>query len=98
MAPTPRADTTTPATGAIDPVPANNRAAHATTVRAPSTDLAVTNVDSADPLLAGQPLAYTVTVTNNGPDDAPGVTLTDRLPPGMVYGTPTTSQDPKSVV
>jgi uncharacterized repeat protein (TIGR01451 family) len=78
--------------GGMDPVLTNNRVAQATRVNAPSTDLAVTNVDSLDPLLAGQPLTYTVTVTNNGPDDAPGVTLTDTLPAGMAYGTPVSSQ------
>ncbi|MEA3204391.1 MAG: hypothetical protein QOI63_2073, partial [Thermoplasmata archaeon] len=78
--------------GALDPVSANNRASATTTVRAPSTDLAVAVADSADPALTGQPLDYRVTVTNNGPDDAPGVTLTDTLPAGMAYGVPLPSQ------
>lgn len=78
--------------GAVDPATANNRAAQATTVTAPRADLAVANVDSADPVVAGVPYSYTVTVANAGPDDAPGVTLTDSLPSGMAYGTPAASQ------
>lgn len=34
---------------------------------------------------AGQPFTYTVTVKNNGPDLAIGVTLTDTLPTGVTF-------------
>jgi uncharacterized repeat protein (TIGR01451 family) len=44
------------------------------------TDLAVTKIDSKDPAAVGRPLTYTITVTNNGPGLAAGVTLTDTLP------------------
>ncbi len=43
-------------------------------------DLAVTETPQAGNPLVGQPFSYTVTVTNNGPDDATGVILTDTLP------------------
>jgi uncharacterized repeat protein (TIGR01451 family) len=78
--------------GAIDPATANNKAVQATVATAPLADLAVTNVDSADPVVAGVPYTYTVTVANGGPDDAPGVKLVDTLPAGMAYGTPVASQ------
>lgn len=81
-----------PTGGAVDPAQADNRATQSTTVRAPSADLAVANTDSVDPLLTGQPLTYTVTVANRGPDDAPAVTLNDQLPAGMAYGVPAPSQ------
>ncbi len=45
-------------------------------------DLSVTNVDSADPILVGANVTYTVTVKNNGLASASGVTLTDTLPAG----------------
>jgi len=43
-------------------------------------DLAVTKTDSPDPVIAGNDLTYTVTVTNNGPDTATSVTVADNLP------------------
>ena len=43
-------------------------------------DLAITKVDSADPSRAGRDLTYTITVTNNGPNAATNVTVTDDLP------------------
>lgn len=44
------------------------------------TDLSITKTDSADPSRAGQNLTYTLTVRNNGPNPATGVTVTDDLP------------------
>jgi len=43
-------------------------------------DLAITKSDSPDPVLTGNDLTYTVTVTNNGPDTATSVAVTDNLP------------------
>jgi len=43
-------------------------------------DLAITKTDSPDPVIAGNDLTYTVTVTNNGPDTATSVIVTDNLP------------------
>ncbi len=43
-------------------------------------DLAVTTVPSADPVTRGEDLTYAVRVTNDGPDPATSVTLTDQLP------------------
>ena len=43
-------------------------------------DLQLTQVDSPDPVRVGDNLTYTVTVTNNGPDSAANVVLTDLLP------------------
>jgi uncharacterized repeat protein (TIGR01451 family) len=40
----------------------------------------------------GQPYYYTITVTNNGPDDAPDVQVSDGIPAGLTYNSYTTSQ------
>jgi uncharacterized repeat protein (TIGR01451 family) len=48
-------------------------------------DLAVSIADAPDPVRVGQPLTYTVTVVNNGPATATGVTLTDTLPGGVTF-------------
>ncbi|WP_329081070.1 hypothetical protein [Streptosporangium sp. NBC_01469] len=45
----------------------------------PGADLHVTAVDSADPVASGTPFAYTVTVANNGPANATGVSLATTL-------------------
>lgn len=49
----------------------------------PSADVAVTKTDAPDPVTAGRNITYTAVVTNNGPDRATGVTLTDALPAGV---------------
>jgi uncharacterized repeat protein (TIGR01451 family) len=45
-----------------------------------SSDVSITKTDSPDPVIAGNNLTYTVTVTNNGPDTATSVTVIDNLP------------------
>ncbi|RMF02731.1 MAG: DUF11 domain-containing protein, partial [Chloroflexi bacterium] len=44
------------------------------------TDLEITKADSPDPLFAGQTLTYTLSITNNGPEAAASVVVTDSLP------------------
>ncbi len=48
-------------------------------------DLVVTSTDSVDPVVAGLPLTYTVTVQNNGPSDARDVAINSSLPPGVTF-------------
>ncbi|MBI9040706.1 PKD-like domain-containing protein, partial [Lutibacter sp.] len=66
-----------------DPTNAGNDLDASITVT--STDLVTTKtVDNATPN-EGDTIVYTVTVTNNGPSDATGISLTDLLPAGVTY-------------
>lgn len=52
----------------------------------PKVDLAVDKIDSKDPVKPGETFTYTVTVVNNGPSNATGVTVVDTLPAsGVTY-------------
>lgn len=55
----------------------------------PLADLAVTKTDGVDFVTAGDGIVrtYTITVTNNGPDDAQNVSLSDSWPAGFTQGT-----------
>lgn len=48
-------------------------------------DLSVTVMASPDPVNAGETLSYTVTVTNGGPHNAQGVSVSFQLPAGFTY-------------
>ncbi len=56
-----------------------------TTVDIPLADMEVNKISLTDPVFAGFPLTYSVTITNHGPTKAPRVTLMDVLPPGVTY-------------
>jgi uncharacterized repeat protein (TIGR01451 family) len=62
----------------------NNSATETTTVNT-QADLRVTKSDSPDPVLAGNNITYTLTVTNSGPSDAQTVALSDTLPAGTTF-------------
>ncbi len=84
-------NTATVAGDQFDPNPTNNTASASTTVTA-AADLAVTVTDAPDPAQLGQPLRYTIVVTNYGPSPASGVTLTVLLPKNAGYSFATTQQ------
>lgn len=58
----------------------------------PSADLAVTGSATPNPVAPGGILTYAITVTNHGPDAAPGVALNDALPTGVTPLTAVASQ------
>lgn len=69
-------------TSAREAAPGNETASEDTTVNG-QADLTITKSDSADPVNAGDPLVYTVTVANSGPSTAENVVVTDTLPSGL---------------
>jgi len=57
---------------------------------AESADLQVTNSDSPDPVNSGENITYTIVFTNNGPDTATSVTLSDLLSLNTTFVSTTT--------
>ena len=79
-----------------DPNTANNTATALTPVLA-SADLQLMQTGPAS-ALAGDPLGYTLTVTNAGPDAAAAVTLSDTLPADLGTPSATTTAGSCSIV
>jgi uncharacterized repeat protein (TIGR01451 family) len=50
-----------------------------------SSDLSVTKVADREPVAVGEDLTYTITITNNGPEAAENVKLTDNLPANVGF-------------
>jgi uncharacterized repeat protein (TIGR01451 family) len=59
---------------------------------APMADLAITKSASPSPATVGSNITYTLTVTNNGPSTATGVTTTDTLPGSVTFVSSSSSQ------
>jgi uncharacterized repeat protein (TIGR01451 family) len=76
-----------------DPNPANNTATTVTQVGVgpASADLAVTKTASPNSVTPSGTLTYLITVTNNGPNAATSVVVTDTLPAGVVLVSATPS-------
>lgn len=55
-------------------------------------DIVVNQSDSPDPIGAGGLLTYTIVVSNNGPDDATGVVLTDTIPGTVTFSSVSTTK------
>jgi uncharacterized repeat protein (TIGR01451 family) len=55
-------------------------------------DLAITKAGAPNPVVSGNRLTYTLTVTNNGPKDTTGVTVTDALPGSLHFNSVSSSQ------
>ncbi|HET9665417.1 MAG TPA: choice-of-anchor L domain-containing protein, partial [Desertimonas sp.] len=68
-----------------DPDLSNNTATVETTVVDPGADLAIGMYAEPDPAATNAPLTYTLQVSNLGPDDATGVSVTDTLPGGVTF-------------
>ena len=72
--------------GVTDPTPGNNSATDTTAID-PLADLSITKTDGNTTAVAGEPIVYTIVVTNAGPsriDDAP---VADALPAALTGAT-----------
>ncbi len=65
--------------GAVDPNSTNNSASDTDTLT-PQADLSITKTDNATTSVAGNQIAYTIVVRNNGPSTVNGATVTDNVP------------------
>jgi uncharacterized repeat protein (TIGR01451 family) len=76
-----------------DPIMQNNATATTVTVSAAtSADVAVSAAAAPDPVGLAESLTYLITVTNNGPAMATGVTLVDTLPREVAVNSVVSSQ------
>ncbi len=79
-------DTASVSSGTNDPNLANNTASVLTIVgAATSADLVVTMSATPNPVQAGNPITYTVTVHNNGPAATSSVTFSDTIPANTTF-------------
>ncbi len=79
-------NTASATTDTTDSDPTNDSATD-TNDGSPLADLVVTKTDSVDPVVAGAPLTYTITLVNNGPSDAQNVSVADAPPTGFTVAT-----------
>ena len=68
----------------VDPNLANNSAT-VTSLSAAEADVSVTKTVAAGPVLAGNTVAYTITVSNAGPSDSQTVALSDVVPADTTF-------------
>ncbi len=78
--------TVTPPGGVTDPTPGNNSATDTDTLSA-QADLSITKNDGVTSVVPGTPTTYTIVVTNNGPSNVTGATISDVLPAAIVSDT-----------
>ena len=76
--------TNTASVSATTPDPDPNDNSSSVTTRTPSADVAISKTGP-DQAAAGSNVAYSITVTNLGPDTASSVTFNDPAPAGMTY-------------
>ena len=75
-----------------DPSATGNTATVTLTISAPLADMAVTVSVNNVNVTVGQTVIFTITATNNGPDDATNVAILDLLPAGETFVSSTVTQ------
>ena len=81
-------NTATVSSPTIDPAPASNTAAFTTEITGSTSgvaDLILTKTASHDIVAPGGAITYSVVATNEGPDSAGNVTITDAIPAGAMF-------------
>jgi len=78
--------TVAPPPGTTDPNPGDDTATDTTTI-SPSADVQVTKTGTPGTVVAGNPVTFTIVVTNAGPSTATDVVITDPPPAGLGFGT-----------
>ncbi len=78
-------NTATVIASVTDPNGGNNSSTDADTVLVPEADLSLDKNDGVVAVTPGDNLTYTLTVTNNGPSDSSGGTVSDVLPAGLSF-------------
>jgi uncharacterized repeat protein (TIGR01451 family) len=74
--------TITPPSGTTDPVPSNNSSTDTDTPNS-QANLAITKTDGVTSVNTGSSTTYTIVVSNTGPSDVIGATVTDTFPPAI---------------
>src|ERR1019366_725216 len=75
----------TVATGTTDSNPDDDSASAAAVVVSPTADLALSLLGAPNPVLVGNYVTYSITISNGGPATATGVILVDKLPPEAIF-------------
>ncbi|MEA2570171.1 MAG: hypothetical protein QOI24_2172 [Acidobacteriota bacterium] len=70
---------------AQDSTQANNTTQVTTTYTTLTSNLVATNSDAPDPVVPGNTITYTQTITNNGPDAAANAKMIQTLPAGVTF-------------
>jgi uncharacterized repeat protein (TIGR01451 family) len=83
---------TASATNIVPNLTTNSATAVVVVANAGSADMAIVKTAAPNPVAQGDPLTYTLAVTNNGPSTATNVTVTDSLPTAVTYLSVTTTQ------
>ena len=68
-----------------DPVPGNSGGSSGAVTVAGNADLGIAKTTAATGATRGGALSYTITITNNGPDPAASVVMTDTLPSSLLF-------------
>ncbi len=68
-----------------DPTPGNDAASAQTGVAPAAVDLAIAKTTPFEAMLVGSNATYTIVLTNNGPETASDVVITDALPTGTTF-------------